>query len=118
MSPDFNNSIELLEFVHKEPLYENFLLQLKKDFSLVNIKMDFSLDVLPADLKQLVHEKIYFLLLEKHQQYLNLLYVVDIPEQAIQRISAMDEVDVSDEVCFLLLKREWQKVWFKHRYSS
>ncbi|MEM7485297.1 MAG: hypothetical protein AAF348_08810 [Bacteroidota bacterium] len=118
MLPDFNNSIELLEFLHKEPLYEKFLLQLKKDFELVTVKLDFQLDILPTDLKQLVHEKIYFLLLEQFQKYLNLLYVVDIPEHAIKNINALDEVDVSDEVCFLVLKREWQKVWFKHRYSS
>ncbi|TXN37128.1 hypothetical protein FVB32_02230 [Flagellimonas hymeniacidonis] len=118
MLSNFNNSQEILEVAQKELLYEKLLLQIKKDFELANAGLKFNMDIEPDKLKSILHEKIYFLMLEKFQEYLNLLYVVDIPESAVKEIQATDVVDVSAEVCFLLLKREWQKVWFKNKYAS
>ncbi len=118
MLSNFNNSQEILEVAQKELLYEKLLLQIKKDFELANAGLKFNMDIKPNELKSILHEKIYFLMLEKFQEYLNLLYVVDIPESAVKEIQATDVVDVSEEVCFLLLKREWQKVWFKDKYAS
>ncbi len=118
MISNFTNSLELLEVVQKEQLYKKLLLQLKKDFELANVPLKFSMDISPADLKTLLHEKIYVLIVETFERYLNLLYVVDISESEVRNIAASDAVDISAEVSFLLLKREWQKVWFKNKYSS
>lgn len=118
MQSNFNNSLELLEVAQQGVLYEKLLFQIKKDFELANVRLDFSMDIKPSELKSILHEKIYFLILEKFQQYLNLLYVVDIPEKKIKEVTSLDVVDVSEEVCFLLLKREWQKIWFKDKFTS
>ncbi|WP_422350143.1 hypothetical protein [Flagellimonas sp.] len=118
MLPQYNNSLEVLKEAKKERLYGDLLLQLKKDFALASAPLDFSKDIEAKDLKSLLHEKIYFLILEKFQNYLNLLYVVDIPEREIKKLTALDAVDASSAVCFLILKREWQKVWFRHKYNS
>ncbi|UII80920.1 hypothetical protein [Flagellimonas sp. CMM7] len=115
---NFNNSQELLETAQKESLYQKLLTQIKKDFEMANARLEFNMDIKPQELRKILHEKIYFLILEKFQEYLNLLYVVDIPESAVKKIQAEDAVDTSAEVCFLLLKRELQKVWFKDKYSS
>nr|WP_297789313.1 hypothetical protein [uncultured Allomuricauda sp.] len=117
MLPNYNNSLELLEGVQKEQLYQKLLHQLKKDFELANIPINIPLDISPDKLKTVIHEKIYFLIVEKFPEYLNLLYVVDISEKAVKSITPSDVVDVSAEVSFLLLKREWQKVWYKAKYS-
>lgn len=118
MISNFTNSVELLEVAQKEQLYKKLVLQLKKDFELANVPIKLSADIPPAELKALIHEKVYVLIVEKFDQYLNLLYVVDISENEVRKITASDAVDISAEVSFLLLKREWQKVWFKNKYSS
>lgn len=118
METNFNTSLEIVEFAQKEQLYDNLLLQLSKDFALANASLDFPKGIEAKDLKSLLHEKIYFLILEKFQNYLNLLYVVDIPEKEIKKLIALDAVDASSAVCFLILKREWQKIWFRHKYNS
>lgn len=118
MLSNYNTSLELLEVVQREQLYKKLLLQLKKDFDLANVPIQISMDVTPTELKSLLHEKIYFLIVEKFPEYLNLLYVVDISENEVKKITPSDAVDVAAEVAFLLLKREWQKVWYKAKYSS
>ena len=118
MLSNFNTSLELLEAVQQEQLYQKLIHQLKKDFELANVPINIPLDVTPAELKSILHEKIYFLIVEKFPEYLNLLYVVDIPEKEVKKIAPSDVVDISAEVSFLLLKREWQKVWYKAKYSS
>ena len=118
MLSNYNTSLELLEVVQREQLYKKLLLQLKKDFDLANVPIQISMGVTPIELKSLLHEKIYFLIVEKFPEYLNLLYVVDISENEVKKIAPSDAVDVAAEVAFLLLKREWQKVWYKAKYSS
>ena len=118
MLPNYNNSSELLEGVRHEQLYQKLLLQLKKDFELANVPIHIPLDISPEELKSTIHEKVYFLIVEKFPEYLNLLYVVDISESEVKKIAPSDVVDISAEVSFLLLKREWQKVWYKAKYSG
>ncbi|MER3316881.1 MAG: hypothetical protein RIB79_01185 [Allomuricauda sp.] len=118
MLSNYNTSLELLEAVRQEQLYQKLIHQLKKDFELANVPINIPLDVDPTELKSILHEKIYFLIVEKFPEYLNLLYVVDISEKEVKKIAPSDVVDISAEVSFLLLKREWQKVWYKAKYSN
>ena len=118
MLSNFNNSLELLEVVQREQLYQKLLAQIKKDFELANISIQIPDSVTPSELKSIIHEKIYVLIVERFDEYLNLLYVVDISEREVKSIAPTDAVEVSAEVSFLLLKREWQKVWYKAKYSS
>ncbi|MEQ5792134.1 hypothetical protein J4E06_13785 [Muricauda sp. NFXS6] len=118
MLSNFTTSMELLEAVQKEQLYLKLLQQLKKDFELANVPINIPLDITPEQLKSTIHEKVYYLIVEKFPEYLNLLYVVDIAESEVKKITPSDVVDISAEVSFLLLKREWQKVWYKAKYSS
>ncbi len=117
MTPNFSNSVDVLRLAQQEQLYKKLLQQLDKDFKLANIQMNIPEDITPIELKRIIHEKIYFLLVEQFDAYLNLLYVVDIKESEVKKIVAPDVVDLADEVCFLMLKRVWTKVWFKNKYS-
>ena len=117
----FNNlgtSIEVIQDAVAHQLYERLVIQLKKDIALANISIVLPETVTPKDLKETLHEKIYYLLLERFPEYLNLLYIIDVPEKAITNITGKDIVDLAEEVTFLILRREWQKVWFKSKYSS
>ncbi len=117
MVPNVNNSLEVLRLAQEEQLYQKLLQQLDKDFKLANIQINIPEGISPVDLKRSIHEKVYFLLVERFDAYLNLLYVVDIQESEVRKITASDAVDLAKEICFLILKREWVKVWFKNQYS-
>ena len=118
MKLDFPNSTALLQNAQERQLYTKLVVQLKKDFGLANIPIDLANNVSPNNLKTFLHEKIYYLILEKFTDYLNLMYVIDVPEKAFKRIQVTDVVEVSEQVSFLVLRRELQKVWLKEKYSS
>ena len=117
MITNFSDSLTLLDHAQEEALYTKLVAQLKKDFILANVWMDLPENVEPSKLKTLLHEKIYHLILEKFTEYLNLLYIIDVPEKAFKEVHMTDAVDVAEQVTFLVLEREFQKVWLKMKYS-
>jgi hypothetical protein len=112
------NTDLLLQEAEKETLYVNLIVQLNKDFNLANEAVDFPLSLLPEELKIQLHEKIYRLIQFKFAEYLNLLYIIDVSEEEIKKLDGSDLVILAEQVAFLILKREWQKVWFRNKYSS
>lgn len=113
MVQEFPNISALLQYAEDQCLYRDLVLQLRKDFVLANISMDFHDDISPMELKVLVHEKVYYLLMEKFTEYLNLLYIIDVPERRVKAIKTDDVVEISAQVSFEILRRECQKVWFR-----
>ena len=106
----------LLSEAEKETLYLKLVEQLNKDFNLANEAVDFPLSITPNELKIQLHEKIYRLIQYKFAEYLNLLYIVDVSEDEIKKLDGSDLVILAEQVSFLVLKREWQKVWFRNKY--
>lgn len=106
----------LIEKANELDLYKKLIIQLNKDFLLANIPIDFHEEILPSSLKFLLHETVYKLIQEKFTEYLNLLYIIDVPEFRIKELDGSDTLKLSEEVSFLILKREWQKVWFRNSY--
>jgi len=110
-------SQEILDASMQQNLYKKLVQQLNKDFLYANIDLSFNEDVLPSSLKLMLHETIYTLIQEKFMDYLNLLYIIDVPEYKVKQLDGSDVLALSEQVAFLLLQREWQKVWFKQQYS-
>lgn len=106
----------LLSEAESNSLYLKLIEQINKDFNLANEGIDFSLDTKPNELKLQLHDKIYRLIQYKFAEYLNLLYIIDVPEDQIKKLDGSDLVDLSEQVAFLVLKREWMKVWFRNNY--
>jgi hypothetical protein len=111
------NADLLLQEAEKETLYVNLIAQMNKDFNLANEAVDFPLSLSPDELKIQLHEKIYRLIQYKFAEYLNLLYIIDVSEEEIKKLDGSDLVILAEEVAFLILKREWQKVWFRNKYK-
>jgi len=111
------NFDDLIEEANQLDLYKKLVRQLNKDFLLANINLDFHEDVLPSSLKFLLHETVYKLIQEKFTDYLNLLYIIDVPEKQVKALQGEDILKLSEDVSFLILKREWQKVWFRNKYK-
>lgn len=116
--PEFENSLSLLQGASAQALYKALINQLSRDFSRANISSSFQEDMAPDALLSELREKIYVLLLENFQAYLNLMYLIDVPERAFKNLQLTDAVEVSEQLSFLILRREWQKVWLKAHYRS
>lgn len=110
----FNN---LIDEANQLNLYKKLIIQLNKDFLLANVNLDFHEEILPSSLKLILHETIYKLIQEKFTEYLSLLYIIDVPEKDVRALDGEDTLKLAEDVSFLILKREWQKVWFKNKYS-
>lgn len=108
---------DLIEEASRLDLYNKLIKQLNKDFLFANIDLDFDEEILPTSLKLMLHETVYKLIQEKFAAYLNLLYIIDVPEKQVKELNGNDTVQLAEDVAFLILKREWQKVWFKNKYS-
>jgi hypothetical protein len=110
-------SIDLLfSESESENLYIKLIEQINKDFNLANEGVDFPLSTKPQELKIQLHEKIYRLIQYKFAEYLNLLYVIDVSEEQIKKLDGSDISELAGQVAFLILKREWQKVWFRNKH--
>ncbi len=107
---------QLLNEAERENLYQQLLEQINKDFNLANEPVDFPKSTTSNELKIQLHEKIYRLIQYRFGEYLNLLYIIDVSEKQIKELDGSDLLMLAENVSFLILKREWQKVWFRNRF--
>jgi hypothetical protein len=110
------NFESLIENANQLNLYKKLIQQLNKDLLYANIDLVFDESVLPTSLKFILHETLFKLIQDKFSDYLNLLYIIDVSEQKVRQLDGSDTLKLSEEVTFLILQREWQKVWFKNQY--
>ncbi|WP_291274377.1 hypothetical protein [Flavobacterium sp.] len=110
------NVDNLISLAEEEHLYFKLIEQVNKDFHLANESIDLPSSILPFEFKNRVHEKLLYLIQHKFTEYLNLLYIIDVSESEIKKIDGSDLVQLAEQVAFLVLKREWQKVWFRKYY--
>lgn len=111
-----SNIEELIAEVTALDLYTNLILQINKDLLLAGIDLEFSENTTPETLFSDLTQTVYYLLREKFMEYLNLLYIIDVPEGQIKQLDGNDLEVLAKNVSFLILKREWQKVWYKKHY--
>ncbi|NOR28720.1 MAG: hypothetical protein GQ540_09370 [Lutibacter sp.] len=109
------NSIALLQKVEIENLFQQLIQQLNKDFQLSNLDKTFDLSVTPIQLKEKLSEILLDLITNHYDDYLNFLYRVDVSENELAIIKAENLEATIDQITFLILKREYQKVWFKNK---
>lgn len=111
-----SNFDELVAEVNALDLYDRLIIQLNKDFLLAGIDLELSVSTQPKDLFNVISEMVYYLLREKFMDYLNLLYIIDVPERQVKQLDGNNLEILAKNVSFLILKREWQKVWYKKHY--
>jgi len=107
----------LVDEVNGFQLYKALIIQLNKDLLLANVDLEFDNEVLPTSLKLILKEEVYNLIQNRFTEYLNLLYIIDVAEVKVRALDGNDTVKLSEEITFLILQREWQKVWYKKNYS-
>ncbi len=110
------NTDNLLSEAEKENLYPKLIEQINKDFNFANEAIDFPKSTSPEELKIQLHEKVFRLIQYKYAELLNLLYIIDVPEENVKQLDGSDTVELAEQISFLILKREWMKVWFRNKY--
>ncbi|WP_103069831.1 hypothetical protein [Aquimarina sediminis] len=105
---------QLIDEVGNSDLYPQFMAQVQKDLNRAGI--DYTIK---SKKPQELFPEIGSLLIEKLQnafnEYINLLYAVDVSEVEIKNLRSEDSVDIAEYATYLILKREWQKVWYRNK---
>lgn len=109
------NFEELITEANALNLYKKLIIQLNKDLLFAQVDLEFDQETQPLSLKLVLQETVFDLIQYKFSDYLNLLYQVDVSEQKIKSLDGQDVVKLSEDVTFLILQREWQKVWYKNQ---
>lgn len=108
----------LLSEAQKFDLYQALIYQLNKDFAFANNVLDLPVTLEPTTLKMALEDNIFKLLSTDYASFLNLLYILDVSEEKVKKLDGSDRRILSEDLVFLILKRVWQKVWFRHFYAS
>ncbi|WP_426432174.1 hypothetical protein ACPX19_06335 [Winogradskyella sp. HB-48] len=111
------NFDELVAEANALKLYKKLIIQLNKDLLFANIDLEFNEDTLPTSLKLVLQDTVFNLIQNRFSDYLNLLYQVDVSEKKIKSLDGEDAIQLSEDVTFLILQREWQKVWYRAKHS-
>jgi hypothetical protein len=112
------NTEELLISIAVENLYVQLIEQLNKDFQLANVAGSFDLNASPVQLKNELFAILLNLITKQYDDYLNLLYRIDVPESELAKLINDNLTTSIEEITYLVLKREYQKVWFKQNFDK
>ena len=112
------NALELLKTITIENLFERLIEQLNKDFHLANITESFDIIHSPVQLKNQLFDVLYHLINNQYDNYLNLLYRIDVPESELSNLKGDDLTNIIEQITYLVLKREYQKVWLKKNFDK
>lgn len=115
MTLDKKELILLSNQIQGEDLLKKLVQQINKDANLsgidFNLNESFTLISIANELNELITD----LIKNDFGSYLNFLYRIDISETDLINIQEIELTDLSKKVTILILKKEWQKVWFKNK---
>ena len=112
------NTLQSLSKIHELELLEKLVQQLNKDMYLSGVDCQFSLRLSPRLLINELRDKIATLMASDFSKFTNLMYRIDISEKKIRDFELSELETIEDRITFLVLKKEWQKVWFKNINSQ
>lgn len=108
------DSEEVLDQSVANNLYINLLTQLNKDFQQVGIEVNFD-GLGPQELVFRLEDALEDILKNSPSLFSTLLYRIDIPEKTMLSVPNRN---LKETMAYLILKREWQKVYFRNYYSK
>lgn len=116
--PKITNNKELSSQLINQKIYLALIQQIEKDLQLIGV--DFLLEEKPLQEEFLLQfqELITALIDTNFELFLNLLYRIDIDENKIRSLIQSQNENLYALITFEILKREWQKVWFRLNYTN
>lgn len=118
MSLKFSDANEVVAFSSKQQLYKMLIEQLEKDFNFSGIALNIRKNCAPEKLVESLENRLKQLINSDFTGYLNLLYRIDVSETEIRKTDGSNIDVLVNQVCFLILRREWQKVWMRSNSRS
>ena len=118
MDADLNAAAGIIASARETGRLPQLLAQLDKDFRSAGHlpftgAADPSGEAPDARYVELLQERLYRLLMEDFDGYLNLMYSVDVPQRIFRQLRITDAVEVARQMAAAVLGREWQKVRFR-----
>ena len=99
-------------------MYKKLVAQLNKDFQLLGMQEVFLETANPQELVLQLEAILKKMMSSNFEDYLNLLYRVDVSENQLQMLSSANFESFAQQVGFLILRREFQKVWLKTNWAK
>jgi hypothetical protein len=119
---DNANGVQILLQAQESGMLEPLMAQLRKDYDRAGVLFPFQgKDVLELGVDDLfagLKEHMYRLLMEYFDQYLNLMYAVDIPERDFSTLQLTDAVDAAGQLTVMVITREWHKLQLRQRFGG
>lgn len=109
------NALQLVYEIQQKNLLVALIQQLNKDFMSVGIDFDLPEDSTPDKIVASLQFSLLDLIKKDFNRYVNLLYRIDIPEKQLKEIQEVEIEIISKKVAMLILRKEWQKVFFKSK---
>lgn len=98
----------------KADLYPQLVTQLQKDLLRAGVDHKIDPNIQSKDLISELTDLLYNILQHAFNDYLNLLYAVDVSEAEIRNFESEKTEDIASYTSYLILKREWKKVWLRN----
>jgi len=118
MLPKVTTYRDLEVQIFKDEIFNQLVAQVNKDFSLIGIDFQFKEIITLKEFLQQFNSIIIELIDNNFELFLNLLYRIDLSENKIKTIIKNNSDSFYAKVSFEILKREWQKVWFRLNYGN
>ena len=112
---DKEESLTLVEQIESKHLLQQLIDQVKKDADLSGVEFDVPRDAQALHFLECTHQLLLDLLSNDFGSYLNFLYRIDVPEHSLKSIESSNPKEIADYVTLLVIKREWQKVFFRNK---
>lgn len=112
-----DNILQLIDQVQKENLLIKLVQQINKDANLVGIDFYLSENSTPQNIVLNLQKLLIDLINKNFSDYVNLLYRIDISEKEIVKLQGLEANVLTEKVAILILRKEWQKVWFKSKHQ-
>lgn len=107
--------IELFSKIEAENFLPKLIVQLNKDFQMAHVSESIADHLLLEEVNNRLNDILFSLITNHYDDYLNLLYRIDISEKELAAVKGASLKENMNEISFLIIKREFQKVWFKSR---
>jgi len=110
-----HDALQSLLRLEQMEMLKKLIIQLNKDLALSGIETQFNTNWSPEMLIGNLNKAIAGLMEKNFQNFQNFLYRVDISEKKLGTIRTNDFQETVNTISLMILKKEWQKVWFRNR---
>ena len=107
--------IALLKEIESLDLLESLIQQIVKDADLAGAVFNCPKDISAKQFILKIYDFILELMTSDFGTYLNFLYRVDLSEKTLLSVTDTEPKRIAEQVTLMVLKREWQKVWFRSK---